>query len=653
MRARWLSIPNLRVSVQTLSLLLLALVPTGAVAEGSQWEWEGVSRVIALGDVHGSYDKMVTLLEGTKLVDEQLAWKGGDQHLVFCGDLTDRGSNDRYVLDLARRLQAEAEAAGGRVHVVLGNHDVMNLTRDRRYWNADLTEEFAADENEEERREALKRFRSGASSQTPHDKGAFDEQFPPGYFARARAFELDGEYGSWLIQQPTVVKVNGVLFLHGGLTESVAALGLDEINRQVIDNIRTFLSLADELGSEVPFPGDLGMIMRTAQELGDRGGRGAKGETAEALLEAHEGLAFAPAGPVWDRRTSVENERLLSDRVEAVLASLDARAIMMGHTVTRSGKISTRFDGRVYRADVGMGYGRPPLAAVIQGEKLLVFNPAQGTLEMAYVEPPQGEGWPAGEEDLSDQQLERFLQKASVKSMEPFEIAPDLTVLILELERKDMTLRAVFGDAQESVEQAEADGRTTRRRYQNQVAAYRLDRQFGLNMVPVTVFRKVDGRNGVVQIWIQSAWDLDQILEYGLTAAQLSDMETEIAKARAFSSLIGMEDPRDREHIGAMIVPASRKVMLGDNGKSFTESPGLGAFLEDGCGLVGDSFLHALSTLELGKLNKDLGDLLSKRQIEAILARRDGILEECAKPDPDWSIQRLLDEARERAKTQD
>jgi hypothetical protein len=30
-----------------------------------------------------------------------------------------------------------------------------------------------------------------------------------------KAFGTKGEYGSWLLEQPTVVKVNGILFVHG------------------------------------------------------------------------------------------------------------------------------------------------------------------------------------------------------------------------------------------------------------------------------------------------------------------------------------------------------------------------------------------------------------------------------------------------------
>ena len=649
MRARMFhsQVPVLAVTMILSGCLLM--VPAPSAAEGSQWEWDGVSRIIALGDVHASYDKMVILLQGTELIDDRLAWIGGKQHLVFCGDLTDRGDNDRAVMDLARRLQTEAEAAGGRVHVVLGNHDVMNITRDRRYWNAQLTSDFAKDETEKERKEGLVRFRASANSLTAHDKGAFEEKFPSGYFARARAFELDGEYGAWLIRQPTVVKVNGVLFLHGGLTPSVAELGLDEINRQVTESIRTFLAAADELGDAVPFPADFGMIMGTANDAVERGSKKTK-TAAKAVLEAHEGLAFAPAGPVWYRGTSVDNERLEADRVTAALQALGARAEMMGHTVTRSGRISSRFNGQVYRADVGMGYGRPPLAAVIEGETLQVFDPAAGTLTAAYKEPPQGEGWPAGEEDLSDHFLERFLEKAPIKSQTPLTIdfqtqtgVEKLELVVLELEQKDMELRSLFGDADESAEEAAAHGRKDRRSCRNQVAAYRLDRQFDLKIVPVTVFRKVDGRKGCTQIWMQEAWDVEQVVDQGIAAGQLADLEAEVARARAFTGLIGLIDRAD---FGKLILPVSRKVMLSDNGVAFSENTDVRTFVEEGCGPVGEAFKHSLGSLELGRLKKNLGALLSDAQIEAILERRDGILELCAAPNPDWSLEKLLEKER-------
>jgi len=622
-------------------LLGIATAPAVVGAQRSNWEWDEVPRVIVLGDVHGAYDKMVTLLVGTGTIDDRLTWTGADQHLVFCGDLTDRGSNDRAVMDLARRLQEEAAAAGGRVHVVLGNHDVMNLTRDRRYWNADLLEEFAKDESEEERNEALRKFRSVQKTQVAGAREAFGEKFPPGYFARARTFEPDGEYGSWLLEQPTVVKINGVLFVHGGLTRRVAKLGLDEINRRVTASIRAFLAAADELGDAVPFPADLSEIVLTARKLKDGGGRNAEFQAARAVLETYEGgLAFDSAGPLWYRGTSIENERLESDRVAQVLELLGARAEMMGHTVTRSGKISTRFNRTVYRADVGMGYGYPPLAAVLEAGEFKVFDPETNTMTEPYVETLQGEGWPTGEEDLADHVLEKFLQKAKIKSTSTLDL-DGVPTQLLELELKDMKLRAVYGAEQETAEQAAAAGRKGRRRYQHQIAAYKLDRELELDMVPVTVLRKVKGNEGAVQIWIQGAVDLKELQEYG-DFSVLTGMDSELARVRAFTALIGL-NYSDRVRQGKMVLPVSRRVMAADNGIAFVDEPTVAPFLPEGCGPVGPAFLHDLGSLDLATMKKDLGKLLSNAQIEAILKRRDDLLELCAEDNPDWSLQRILD----------
>ena len=76
-------------------------------------------------------------------------------------------------------------------------------------------------------------WRCFRSSRRGASRATFDEEFPPGYFGRLRAFAPDGDYGAWLLTLPAVIKVNGYLFVHGGITERVAALGLDEINRQV------------------------------------------------------------------------------------------------------------------------------------------------------------------------------------------------------------------------------------------------------------------------------------------------------------------------------------------------------------------------------------------------------------------------------------
>ena len=115
-----------------LAAVVLA-TPRTTSAQSQPWEWSNVPRIVAMGDVHGRFAELLLVLQAAELVDGERAWSGGKAHLVLCGDLIDRGQQDRAVLDLVRRLQTEAETAGGRVHALLGNHEAMNMIRDLRY----------------------------------------------------------------------------------------------------------------------------------------------------------------------------------------------------------------------------------------------------------------------------------------------------------------------------------------------------------------------------------------------------------------------------------------------------------------------------------------------------------------------------------------
>jgi hypothetical protein len=80
-----------------------------------------------IGDVHGQYEKFVRVLRDANLVTGDLHWSGNDSALWIIGDLVDRGPEGIKVIDLARRLQQEAAAAGGSANVLMGNHDILLL----------------------------------------------------------------------------------------------------------------------------------------------------------------------------------------------------------------------------------------------------------------------------------------------------------------------------------------------------------------------------------------------------------------------------------------------------------------------------------------------------------------------------------------------
>jgi hypothetical protein len=283
-------------------------------------------RVVAVGDVHGAHDGLLTILRSAGIVDEKGRWTGGKAHLVQTGDLLDRGKDTRKVLDLLMRLEGGAKKAGGRVHALLGNHEVMNVLGDLRYLNAEEYQAFRTPDSEAYResffRSAAERARArakaaGEAFDEPAFRAKFLEEVPLGLVERTQALSAEGRYGKWLRRRPVIVKVNGVVFVHGGLTPEVAALGCDAINATV------------------------------RREITD--------DVAKTRLEPLATLAAGETGPLWYRGLAKEEEAAFLPWVEQVLRSVGARAIVVGHSVTGTGRIQVRFGGRVFGIDVGMG----------------------------------------------------------------------------------------------------------------------------------------------------------------------------------------------------------------------------------------------------------------------------------------------------------
>lgn len=153
-------------------------------------------RVVAVGDLHGDLDNALGVLRLAGLVDADARWVGGRAVLVQTGDTTDRGPDSKEILDLLRRLEPEAAAAGGQVVALLGNHEAMNMLGDWRYVDPGDVDHFGGEE------------------------------------ARREAFSPAGAYGAWLRTRGLAAKVGDTVFVHGGITPAWAAKGIDGINAE-------------------------------------------------------------------------------------------------------------------------------------------------------------------------------------------------------------------------------------------------------------------------------------------------------------------------------------------------------------------------------------------------------------------------------------
>ena len=281
------------------------------------YEWNNVPRIVAIGDVHGAYDNLVVVLRNTGLVDDKLRWIGGKTHLVQNGDVVDRGADSRKCLELLMKLEKQAQRSGGRVHALIGNHEAMNILGFLDYVSE---EEFASyrDSNSPALRERAfeihyKEQKSKAKANderlTSKDEAweAFQSEYPLGYFEHRRAFSTKGRYGRWILGHNVTVRINGTVFSHGDWDEELAALGIGEVNQRV----------REEISGKAPLEGGITFHRKSPLQ--------------------YRGLANVPLEPVAQKN--------LHEKVDRILAKLQARRMVVGHTVS-DGVIEPRFGGK-------------------------------------------------------------------------------------------------------------------------------------------------------------------------------------------------------------------------------------------------------------------------------------------------------------------
>ena len=531
----------------------------------------------------------------------------------------DRGLGDGPLMDLLRRLEEESIAAGGRVHVLLGNHEVMNLFRDLRYVNPAGYRHFAPEERKADRKGALGKFRAlQGGDWRPDSFRTFHKKFPSGFFARLNSFNPDGEYGGWLLQLPAIVKINGIAYLHGGLNEKFAALGVDGINRRITDQVRRYLESRQALeGEGVISPVmDVVQVALAAEKTVEtkRGGRAAeRREAAQALLTAAADPILGGKGPLWYRGNALQDERLERDTIDRSLELLGATALVVAHSPTTSNRITSRFHGRLFRIDHGIDGSETPLALVAaQGETLVLDSSTRETTE-PFREFPLGQLGSPTTAELSDRELQELLAASPViaaRDLGRGSTRPRLMVL----EKEGEKCRGIFKTVQN-------DAGTDR--YQHEVAAYRLDRAIGLGMVPVTVLRTLEGRAGSLQAWVEGALDQETAEGYNLDFFDTKGKAAQLALGKIFDALIGNAS---RKPADILSLVGREKVLFIDHSKAFSTSSDLPAHVGQTLSIPAP-LTEALEGLDRKALDTQLGELISDVQIEALLERRDKILE--------------------------
>jgi hypothetical protein len=376
---------------------VLAITPTSAQVP---------TRIIAIGDIHGSIDGVTSILKVVGLIDDNKKWIGGKTQLLQTGDYMDRGEGTRQVLDLLMALEPQAKEAGGRAFAVLGNHEVMNLVGETRDATRQIFATFGDANSEKRREQAWESYAKLAEQKKQkgepipsvytQTREAWLTTHPVGFAEYKEALSPKGKYGAWLRGKPIVTEVDGNIFMHAGINPAHAPDKIDDLNEKLHAEIKTMDRFIDTLIEQKLATREFTLqeILQVASsEIGLANARieAAKQEgkeldrkkinvpmlmDAQEVLKIDSWLSINSDDALWYRGLSTVKDDPNGGPFAALLQKYGAKRFVTGHTPQAGRAITVRFGGRAVLIDTGMltaVYKGRPSALEIAGDKLTAF----------------------------------------------------------------------------------------------------------------------------------------------------------------------------------------------------------------------------------------------------------------------------------------
>lgn len=251
--------------------------------------YTNVDSIFVVGDVHGEYDRLVNLLITSNVIDSDLNWIAGSSHLVFLGDLFDRGNKVTKTLWFIYELEQQAKKFDGKVHLVLGNHEIMVMSKDLRY---------------------LSKKEKNLSIAY---KVSYDKLFHP----------KKTILGNWLKSKTSVLKIDDILFAHGGVSD-LEGKSIKKFNKQASDYIDhpAFLDL-----------------MKSKPVISQY--------KAEEWMRLRQ-FFYGENSPYWYRGYSLSDTLIVP--LNNILKKYEAKIHIVGHTPSES--IRKKYQGKLITTDL-------------------------------------------------------------------------------------------------------------------------------------------------------------------------------------------------------------------------------------------------------------------------------------------------------------
>jgi hypothetical protein len=282
----------------------------------------------------------------------------------------------------------------------------MVMAGDLRYTSAEDFKSFATADSEElrlreydnyvrYRKRRAERFRQAEPAFGDAEREAWMKAHPAGYFELRRAFGPEGRYGRWLRRLDTITEVDGAVFMHGGLAPGYPLKSAREINGRVKQELQVFDEVSKALASRgVLWPYlTLDEAQAAAKAEWDALPKAAEpDQDLQTILSIARFTGFYQDGPLWYRGWAERPEAELADGLAQVLDQLGAKILVMGHTVTPTRRITSRFNGKVMLIDTGMLVpyfkGRPSALEISGGSVKAIYPGEQPAAPLAASNAP-------------------------------------------------------------------------------------------------------------------------------------------------------------------------------------------------------------------------------------------------------------------------
>ncbi|KZP22815.1 Metallo-dependent phosphatase [Athelia psychrophila] len=289
-------------------------------------------KIVAIGDLHGDLPNALKVLHMAGVTDEHGDWAGAIDFLVQTGDIVDRGDDTIKLYMLMEKLREQAHRAGAEVLSHLGNHEWMNAVGDWRSRYVYPSE--------------IETFGSVAARQKMLSTGRIGRAWAQNYTSAGRLplhpslGPPNTDYappapGSGAAQPQTPLSHAALSFVHGGLAPAYPQL---TPYPSAINALGT--TLLAKLHAQTPHPPPHPPHAYPALPPG--------------TTRAEERFVGGD-GPLWYRGWAVDPEREACAKVDAVLAQIGARRMIMGHTPNMD-EIVSRCGGKIIIIDTGISH---------------------------------------------------------------------------------------------------------------------------------------------------------------------------------------------------------------------------------------------------------------------------------------------------------